>query len=144
MMRTTTRAIVALLLCATAAGLTSSGALLAMSQHEAPGRGQRTLTLEERVSYQRAIEDVYWRHRIWPKERPDPKPSLDAVMSQAEVENKVQEYLRKSQALADYWHRPLTVEQLQAEMNRMAEHTKQPEVLRELFEALGNDPFVIA
>ena len=26
----------------------------------------------------------------------------------------------------------------------MARDTKQPEVLRELFEALGNDPFVIA
>ena len=26
----------------------------------------------------------------------------------------------------------------------MARHTKQPEVLHELFEALGNDPFVIA
>ena len=36
------------------------------------------------------------------------------------------------------------LEQLQAEMDRMAKHTKQPEVLRELFEALGNDPFVIA
>src|SRR2546421_7473487 len=29
-------------------------------------------------------------------------------------------------------------------MDRMALHTKQPEVLRELFEVLGNDPFVIA
>ena len=29
-------------------------------------------------------------------------------------------------------------------MDRMAKHTKQPEVLRELFAALGNDPFVIA
>lgn len=26
----------------------------------------------------------------------------------------------------------------------MAKHSKQPEVLHELFEALGNDPFVIA
>src|SRR6266513_6486475 len=130
MMRTTTRAIVALLLCATAAGLTSSGALLAMSQHEAPGRGQRTLTLEERVSYQRAIEDVYWRHRIWPKERPDPKPSLDAVMSQPQLEKKVADYLRTSQALEDYSQRPLTAEQLQAEMDRMAQHTKQPGMLR--------------
>src|SRR5205085_3104828 len=34
--------------------------------------------------------------------------------------------------------------QLQAEMERMAHHTKQPEVLREIFQALGNDPFVIA
>src|SRR6266403_1145374 len=29
-------------------------------------------------------------------------------------------------------------------MDRIAQHTKQPEVLRELFEALGNDPFVVA
>jgi hypothetical protein len=98
------------------------------------------LSFADRVAYQGAIEEVYWRHRIWPKERPDPKPSLDAVMSQAELENKVTDYLRKSQALEDYWQRPITGEQLQAEMDRMAKHTKQPEVLRELFEALGNDP----
>jgi N-acetylneuraminic acid mutarotase len=105
---------------------------------------QRTLTFAERVAYQRAIGDVYWHHRIWPKERSGPKPSLDAVMSQAQLENKVTDYLRKSQALEDYWQRPITAEQLQAEMDRMAKQTKQPEMLRELFEALGNDPFVIA
>src|SRR5205823_5744317 len=65
-------------------------------------------------------------------------------MSQAQLERKVADYLRKSQALEDYWQRPLTAEQLQAEMDRIAKHTRQPEVLRELFEALGNDPFVIA
>jgi hypothetical protein len=104
----------------------------------------RTLSFAERVAYQRAIEDVHWRHRIWPKERLDSKPSLEAVMSQAQFEKKVEDYLRKSQALEDYWDRPLTAEQLQAEIDRMAQHTKQPEVLRELFAALGNDPFVIA
>ena len=31
---------------------------------------------------------------------------------------------------------PITAEQLQAEIDRMARDTKQPEVLRELFEAL--------
>jgi len=102
------------------------------------------LTFAERVAYQRAIEDVYWRHRIWPKERPDPKPSLDAVMTQAQLETKVEDYLRKSQTLEDYWQQPLTAIQLQAEMDRMAQHTKQPQVLREVFAALGNDPFVIA
>src|SRR6266480_6273523 len=65
-------------------------------------------------------------------------------MSQAQLERKVADYLRKSQALEDYWQRPLTAEQLQAEMDRMAQHTKQPGMLRELFQALGNDPFVIA
>ena len=105
---------------------------------------RKRLTFAERVAYQRAIEEVYWRHRIWPKERHDPKPSLDAVMSETQLENKVQDYLRKSQVLEDYWQRPITSEQLQAEMNRMAKHTKQPQVLREIFHALGDDPAVIA
>jgi N-acetylneuraminic acid mutarotase len=109
-----------------------------------PAQQHTVLTFADRVTYQRAIEEVYWRHRIWPKENPNPKPSLDAVMSEAQLEKKVADYLRNSQALEDYWHRPLTAEQLQAEMDRMAQHTKQPEVLRELFEVLGNDPYVIA
>jgi len=65
-------------------------------------------------------------------------------MSRAQLETKVEDYLRNSQALDDYWQRPITTEQLQAEMDRMARDTKQPDVLRELFSALGNDPFVIA
>src|SRR5881396_2363536 len=61
------------------------------------------LTFAERVAYQRAIEEVYWRHRIWPEENAAPKPSLDAVISQAQIEKKVEDYLRDSQALQDYW-----------------------------------------
>jgi len=102
----------------------------------------RTLSFAERVSYQRAIEEVYWRHRIWPENHPDQKPPLDSGMSQAQVEKKVADYLRKSQALQDYWQRPITAEELQAEMDRMAVNTKQPDVLRELFETLGNDPLL--
>ena len=122
-----------------------TGTLLAFFPPDAPAQAsQRTLTFAERVAYQRAIEEVYWRHRIWPKQRPDPKPSLDAVMSQAQMQKKVEDYLRKSQALEDQWQRPLSAEQLQAEMDRMAKQTRQPEVLHELFEALGNDAFVVA
>ena len=84
----------------------------------------RAFSFVERVAYQRAIEDVYWRHRIWPKENPDPKPSLDAVMSQTQLENKVTDYMRDSLALEDYWQKPITAEQLQAEMDRMARDTK--------------------
>ena len=118
---------------------------LSFSDKAASSSGQsKTLGFADRVAYQRAIEEVYWRHRIWPNESADSKPSLDDVMSQAQLEKKVADYLRKSQALEDYWQRPLSAEQLQAEMDRMAQHTKQPEVLRELFEALGNDPSIIA
>jgi N-acetylneuraminic acid mutarotase len=104
----------------------------------------RQLFFADRVTYQRAIEEVYWRHRIWPKERPDLKPSLAAVMSRAAIEKKVQDYLRNSELLEQEWQKPITPEQLQAEMERMAQHTRQPGVLRELFAALGDDPFVIA
>jgi N-acetylneuraminic acid mutarotase len=104
----------------------------------------RGLTLEKRIDYQRAIEAVYWRHRNWPPGSADAKPCLDAVMSHAQLQSKVEEYLRNSQALEEYWHETVSSEQLQAEMNRMAAQTKQPDVLRELFQALGDDPLVIA
>src|SRR5439155_16627187 len=138
------RVAIALPLCAAACSLITGASLGFFRSEARTNISQPTLTFQERVAYQRAIEDVYWRHRIWPRERPDPKPSQDAVMSQVQLEKKVADYLRKSQALEDYWQRPITGDQLQAEMDRMAKHTKQPEVLRELFEALGNDPFVIA
>src|SRR6266702_1267149 len=112
----------------------------AMSSTQTP----RTLSFADRVAYQRAIEEVYWQHRIWPKANASPKPPLGKVMSHAQIEEKVEDYLRNSQALEDYWQRPTTPDQLQAEMERIASHTKQPGVLREIFAALGNDPFVIA
>jgi hypothetical protein len=138
------KALVIVPLC-TAACSILTGTLLAFIHSQPPSNAsERTLTFEERVAYQHAIEGVYWRHRIWPKENLNPKPPLDAVMSQSQLQKKVADYLRKSQALEDYWQGPITAEQLQAEMDRMAKHTKQPDVLRELFAALGNDPFVIA
>lgn len=117
-------------------------ALLAATPTRSPS--PRQLSFEDRVSYQRALEQVYWHHRIWPTECPDPKPSLNQVMSEAQIEQKVEKYLLSSQALTDYWQQPVSAGQLQTEMERMAQHTGQPEVLRELFAVLGNDPFVIA
>src|SRR5947207_7209725 len=108
------------------------------------GHESGSLSFAERVAYQRAIEDVYWRHRIWPKERPDPKPPMDAVISHAQLEEKVNDYLRKSELVTAQRGVPITAVELQTEIDRMANHSKQPEVLRELFEALGYDPLVIA
>jgi len=142
------RALLALVVCSAVTCSMVSGALLAFFRSEAPTKASHPavagLTFADRVAYQRAIEEVYWRHRIWAKENSKPKPSLDEVMSAQQIENKVEDYLRDAQALEDYWQRPITPAQLQAEMERIASHTKQPGVLRELFAALGNDPFVIA
>ncbi|MBI3655132.1 MAG: hypothetical protein HY232_01775 [Acidobacteria bacterium] len=105
---------------------------------------RRALTLEARVRYQRAIEEVNWRFRIWPKENPQPKPALEDVMPLSVIRAKVEDDLRQTQALEVYWKRPVTGAQLQAEMDRMARSTQQPERLRALWAALGDDPFLIA
>src|SRR5881275_1143437 len=85
-----------------------AGTLMVASFHpDAKARASNpavaALTFADRVAYQRAIEEVYWRHRIWPSERADAKPSLDSVLSQAQLGKKVEDYLRDSQALEDYW-----------------------------------------
>ena len=96
---------------APAPGVSVSGGALAQSSRE--------LSLEQRVAYQRRIEEVHWRHTIWPAANPKPKPSLAEVMSDAAIRSKVDDALRKSAALAVYWQRPITAEQLQAEMERI-------------------------
>ncbi len=106
--------------------------------------GNGELSLEARVACQRAIEEVYWRHTIWPEANPSLKPPLSDVLSEDELEKKVEEVLRKSKALEELWHHPITGSDLQAEMERMAETTRNPDMLRELWSALGNDPQLIA
>ena len=121
--------------------------LIAVSRVSRPAAqpsATRTLSMEERVQAQRAIEEVYWKHRLWPKENPAPKPPLSAVMPEEAIRARVEDDLRKSNALERIWQRPITGEQLQAEMNRMAARTRGPETLRDLFAALGNDPRLIA
>ena len=62
--------------------LALAGTLVALFRLEARVNiSHRALTYAERVAYQRAIEEVYWHHRIWPKENLNPKPSLYAVLS---------------------------------------------------------------
>ncbi|HYP27133.1 MAG TPA: hypothetical protein VE262_10485, partial [Blastocatellia bacterium] len=106
--------------------------------------GASTLSLEERVEYQRKIEEVYWSHREWPSENGRAKPTLSEALSTDAIRAKVEDGLRKSSALEKFWEQPITSEQLQAEVDRMAAQTKNPELLRELFRALDDDPFLIA
>lgn len=110
----------------------------------APRVEARTLSFEERVAAQRAIEQVYWNHRIWPAQNSGAKPPLSEVMPDAAIQAKVESCLEKSKALETEWQRPLTAAQLQAELDRMAGSTHDPDMLRELFAALANDPFLIA
>jgi N-acetylneuraminic acid mutarotase len=118
--------------------------LLACSTPNLYSSNHSSLTFEERLRYQRAIESVYWNHRIWPKENQTEKPSFDKMMPYSIIKAKVEDYLYKSNALEVFWSKPITPKQLQIEMNRMAKESKRPAVLHELWQACDNDPYVIA
>jgi N-acetylneuraminic acid mutarotase len=104
----------------------------------------RPISIGDRVAAQKAIEQVYWNHRIWPKDNPGPKPPLSAVLPDGAVRERVATYLRESSALDEVWRRPLSGVALQAEIDRIVRDSRDPNVLRELFAALGNDPQLIA
>lgn len=47
------------------------------------------LSFEARMACQRSIEEVYWKHTIWPEENTSPKPPLSEVISEDELRKKV-------------------------------------------------------
>ncbi|HZN55083.1 MAG TPA: hypothetical protein VFB67_07145, partial [Candidatus Polarisedimenticolaceae bacterium] len=96
--------------------------------------------LADRIAARRSVEEVLWRHRIWPQENAAPKPPLSTVLPDAEIAARVMDDLRKSQALAVYWKRPVTAAMLDAELARMARGSRAPDVLAEMLAAAGDDP----
>ncbi len=108
------------------------------------GGAAADLTFEDRVTYRRLIEDVYWQHRSWPEGNTKAKPPLSEVLPEEILRKRVEDSLRLSQALEARWQRPITTEDLQAEIDRIVRETGAPEILQELFQAVGRDPQIIA
>ncbi|OGF63608.1 MAG: hypothetical protein A2Y62_13420 [Candidatus Fischerbacteria bacterium RBG_13_37_8] len=102
------------------------------------------IAFEERAVCEKQIQQIYWERIIWPKENGKPKPGFNDVVDENAIHAKVADMLRKSNALEHYWQKPITAEQLQAELERMARETRMPEVLKALWSALHNDPHLIA
>jgi N-acetylneuraminic acid mutarotase len=102
------------------------------------------LTFESRIACRTAVEEVYWRSRIWPASNPDPKPALSEIASSADMAAMVEEALAQSAALEEHWQEPITGEMLQKELVRMAAASRRPVILRELYAALDHDPALVA
>ncbi len=109
-----------------------------------PAHTSSATDMQARVAAQRAIEGVYWRHRVWPAADSSPKPSLDQVLPEIALRAKVENYLLESDALERLWGRPIRSEDLRDEVARMTASTRAPDVLREILAALGDDPSVVA
>ena len=102
------------------------------------------LSLDDRISCEKAIQQVYWKHTLWQNDDNQAKPPLEKILPDAQIKEKVEGLMRKTNALAEYWQQPVTGAHLQAEMERMARNSKDPDLLRELWKALGNNPEKIA
>ncbi|MBN2382802.1 IPT/TIG domain-containing protein [bacterium] len=104
----------------------------------------QALTFEQRLEYQQAIEQIYYEYRLWPEGSAQSRPSFEESLSEDDLRQKVEDTLKTSYCLQKYWDRPLKGEQLQAELDRYAANTLKPQMLQKLYNALGNDPYLIA
>ncbi len=102
------------------------------------------LSFPDRVSCVERVEDVYWSHRTWPEYNPESKPPRNEIMSREQVAAKVEETLLFEAALEDEWEESLSPARIQGELDRIAQHTAYPDLLRDIFTVLGNDPFLVA
>ena len=95
------------------------------------------LSFEQRVRAQEAIERVYYSHQL------GTNIPFEQAVSRELLEKKVRTYLGQSAALEKFWRTPVTAEALERELERVAENTRFPERLREIYAALGHDSIVI-
>jgi len=88
-----------------------------------------SISFEQRVEAQRAIERVRYSHQIGAR-RP-----FDEAVSTASLERQVRASMDTTI--------PITTEMLRDEAARIARQTRIPDRLHELYTALGNDPMLI-
>ncbi len=98
--------------------------------------------VQTRVAAQRALDGVAYSHQVVPQGTA--APAFENAYPAGASKAKVEKALLESNALDVYWHRPITGDQLQAEMDRMVKGSRDKKVLKEMFAALGNDPQAIA
>lgn len=102
------------------------------------GKAMRHLSYEERVNAQRLIELTLWRYRFEGSQH-----TFDEVMPEERLRSKVDLFLKQS-ALLEELGKIVSPEEVQKEMEWIAAHSIHYQALSEVWEALGNDPYLIA
>jgi len=102
-----------------------------------PGAGTPRLTFEQRVAAQRTIDRIYYSHHLGARR------SFEEAVPLEVTEQKVRDTLRVSLALDHYWRTPITGQALRAELERVERNTRFAGRLAEIYDALGQDRFLI-
>src|SRR4030042_4139175 len=106
-------------------------------------QGSYALTFQDRVDCSKAIERISYKNRLW-SHKTITKPSFEQAVSEDIIKSRVIDVMKKSNAMEHYWQHPITGEMLQSEIDRMAKSTRNPDMLQQIWDALNNDPHVIA
>ncbi|MEJ5166305.1 MAG: hypothetical protein WHV67_04685, partial [Thermoanaerobaculia bacterium] len=102
-----------------------------------------SFNLNERIFYQKKIEEVFYKNRVWPKENKKPKPAFDEVINEEKIKEKVLNFLKKEQTLKTFFKKEIKTQDMEEELKRIMKNTKDPEMLKEIFSALKNNKYLI-
>jgi hypothetical protein len=97
----------------------------------------RSLSFADRVACQGVVEEVYHSHQIGTT-----RTFREAVRRDV-LERKARRAVEGSAALERFWDTPVDGRMLRAELERIARDTRFPARLRQIYEALEDDPFLV-
>jgi hypothetical protein len=103
-----------------------------------------SMTVDQRVACRLEIEQDRHDRRDWPETSTYAKPTLNDVLPADVTRSLVEDDLRKENALRDLYGLNIDSMMVQAELERIAGNSKEPERLSHLYTLLGSDPLYIA
>lgn len=114
-------------------------ALVTMLSIAAFGFAPARAATDAAVACQIQLEEVRWRHRVWPDSNPDLKPDRADILPDEVIRRRVEERQRREEVLQHNHGLVIDAPMLDAELHRMIAKSRMPKRLEELFEALGHD-----
>jgi N-acetylneuraminic acid mutarotase len=90
------------------------------------------------------IQSYKWANQIWPKSNNEPKPSFASIVQSGEIRKQLLTNLKKQAILTRDFNLDITSAMVQHDLNRMAQNSRSPQKLNQLFKLLGNDAQTIA
>ena len=102
------------------------------------------LNIEQLIQCQETVEKLNWSYHLWPKENNGNKPSLNEVITENDIINKISSRYSMEVALKKIFNVEFNEILLQQELNRIVNNSKNQKRLERYFEALNHDPNLIA
>ncbi len=112
------------------------------------GFAEKNASKSDYMSYYLKCHQLYlshkWSQQYWPTENKQTKPKFSQVYSQEHVTEMITDSWMMERALSELFSYKIIRTMLQADLNRMAKNSRDPSGLKALFNAMKDDPELIA